>query len=170
MESSRRRVLSLGGVLAGSLGGCLQFTDPSDRPSNEELEVTATQTPTPSPAERALEGDTLEWLGSAAENSFGDRTGQATATVSVGTDTSNEREFDPAVLRISTGTTVRWAWTGEGGTHNIFAASEAFDSGAVSAAADATFEHTFETAGTYRYYCQPHEGAGARGVVVVESE
>ncbi|MDS0281665.1 plastocyanin/azurin family copper-binding protein [Halomicroarcula sp. S3CR25-11] len=31
-----------------------------------------------------------------------------------------------------------------------------------------TFEHTFESAGTYLYYCAPHLGFGMRGAVVVE--
>ena len=30
-----------------------------------------------------------------------------------------------------------------------------------------TFSHTFESTGTYRYFCVPHEGAKMRGVVVV---
>lgn len=29
------------------------------------------------------------------------------------------------------------------------------------------FSHTFESTGTYRYFCVPHEGAKMRGVVVV---
>ena len=33
-----------------------------------------------------------------------------------------------------------------------------------------TVSHTFETAGTCRYFCVPHEGAMMRGVVVVEGE
>lgn len=30
-----------------------------------------------------------------------------------------------------------------------------------------SFSHTFESAGAYRYFCVPHEGAKMRGVVVV---
>ena len=30
-----------------------------------------------------------------------------------------------------------------------------------------TFSHTFESTGTYRYFCVPHEGAKMHGVVVV---
>lgn len=32
----------------------------------------------------------------------------------------------------------------------------------------ASFSHTFETPGTYRYFCVPHEGAKMRGTVIVE--
>jgi peptide/nickel transport system substrate-binding protein len=35
-------------------------------------------------------------------------------------------------------------------------------------AAGETFEHTFETAGEYRYVCVPHAGVGMQGTVVVE--
>lgn len=31
-----------------------------------------------------------------------------------------------------------------------------------------SFSHTFETPGTYRYFCVPHEGARMRGTVIVE--
>lgn len=30
------------------------------------------------------------------------------------------------------------------------------------------FSHTFETPGTYRYLCVPHEGAEMRGTIIVE--
>lgn len=44
--------------------------------------------------------------------------------------------------------------------------AEPFDSGRLEP--DGSYSHTFETAGTYRYFCVPHEGAEMRGVVVVE--
>ena len=31
-----------------------------------------------------------------------------------------------------------------------------------------SWEETFDTAGTYDYYCEPHRGAGMVGKVVVE--
>ena len=31
-----------------------------------------------------------------------------------------------------------------------------------------TFEYTFETKGTFKYFCEPHEGANMSGTVIVE--
>jgi plastocyanin len=31
-----------------------------------------------------------------------------------------------------------------------------------------TYQHTFQSAGTVRYACTPHEALGMKGVVVVE--
>lgn len=44
--------------------------------------------------------------------------------------------------------------------------AETFDSGKLEP--KATFEHTFEVEGTYKYFCKPHEGAKMYGYVVVE--
>jgi plastocyanin len=41
-----------------------------------------------------------------------------------------------------------------------------FDSGHLDP--EETFEYTFEVAGTYRYFCVPHEAVGMRGAVIVE--
>jgi halocyanin-like protein len=183
MDASRRTLLALGGsALPGTIGGCLQFTDPEEVPTAGATATessTATPTPTPSAGE-VLDAETLEWLGGEDEVTFADRTGSDTATVTVG-NADNEDEFDPAALRVTTGTTVTWEWAGIGTTHNVVSAAEdpleddseieagdgPLDSGGVTGDSDATYDHTFESTGTYRYYCQPHYALGARGVVVV---
>lgn len=97
-----------------------------------------------------------------------DATGQSEATVKVGVEANGGAfGFGPAAIRVDTGTTVVWKWTGEGGSHNVAAengnwASETTDE------AGHTFERTFEEAGTYKYKCEPHESLGMKGVVVVE--
>ena len=50
--------------------------------------------------------------------SLEDMTGESEVTVDVGVG-SNGYAFDPAAVRISSGTTVTWEWTGEGGAHNV---------------------------------------------------
>ena len=174
MDANRRQLLALGsGVLTGALGGCLQLTDPSEETATENRDVTDTPTPTATPTpsvEDVLDEETLEWLGNEATESFRDRTGSDTATVTVGDADRFEQEFTPAVLRVGTSTTVRWEWTGEGGSHNVVSDGDGpLDSGDVAAGSEATVEYTFEEPGTYRYHCQPHGGLGARGVVVVVS-
>ncbi len=68
---------------------------------------------------------------------------------------------------VSPGTTVRWKWTGRGGTHNVVAEGGAFDSGTPAADGETTFEHTFEETGVYEYVCTPHSTLGMKGAVVV---
>ena len=74
----------------------------------------------------------------------------------------------PPVLRVRTGTTVVWEWTGNGGGHNVAFDDSDIESDDVSIEQGRTFEHTFDAAGTYRYYCAPHHSLGMRGVIIVE--
>ena len=91
--------------------------------------------------------------------------------------TSDGEHFEPHVVRVTKGGTVRW--TNESGTHSTTAYSPendkpqlmpdgavAWDSGLFTEEG-ATFEHTFETEGVYHYYCTPHETMGMIGSVVV---
>lgn len=186
MDASRRTLLTLGGsALLGTVGGCLQLTDPEEATGTDEDNATETTTrqasgsPTPSVGE-IIDEDTVVWLGGEEAVTFGDRRDSDTATVTVG-NADNEAEFDPSVLRVTTGATVTWEWTGVGTTHNVVSAAEdtlegdseievgdgPLNSGGVTGDSDATYDHTFESTGTYRYYCQPHYAVGARGVVVV---
>ena len=77
--------------------------------------------------------------------------------------------FDPIGLHVEPGTTVRFEL--EAGAHSATAYSDrlpdaatAFDSGTIS---QGSFEHTFESSGTYDYYCIPHKSVGMVGRVVV---
>jgi len=78
--------------------------------------------------------------------------------------------FDPEELTVSTGTTVTFEW--DSNFHNVVPTSQpsdadwsgetdTFDSGH-------TYEYTFEVAGTYEYVCEPHEGSGMTGTIIVE--
>jgi len=57
-----------------------------------------------------------------------DATGEDSPTVDVGAGDAG-LAFDPPALRVSTGTTVTWVRTGQGGGHNVVAEDGAFDSG-----------------------------------------
>ena len=97
-----------------------------------------------------------------------DRTGKSEVTVTVGTEgNQGNNGFGPAAVTVSTGTTVVWEWTGKGSSHNVVEKGGAFESDYHSEEG-ATFEHTFESAGTTKYYCAPHKAMGMKGVVVVE--
>jgi len=96
-----------------------------------------------------------------------DRTGRDEVTVEVGVQNGDgPYGFGPAAVRVSPGTTVTWEWNGEGGSHNVVHTDGAFESELVAEAGH-TFSYTFETEGTYEYYCSPHEALGMKGAVVV---
>lgn len=104
--------------------------------------------------------------------SGGGGTGGGTEVVAVGPD--GDLVFDPGTaspLEIDTGTTVRFVWESSG--HNIHVDSQPADAdwqghGPIE---DEGFEleHTFEVAGEYHYWCQPHKGAGMVGDITVQS-
>ena len=91
----------------------------------------------------------------------------ATYEVKMGTDTF-QLQFDPSSLTISAGDTVKWV-SNQLPPHNVVVEGHpelshdqlAFSSGD-------SFEATFDTPGTYTYYCQPHRGAGMVGTITVE--
>lgn len=74
--------------------------------------------------------------------------------------------FDPSEVTISTGTTVRWIndanilHTVTPRDHTEWERVELDQSGE-------TFEHTFETAGTFDYFCEPHEST-MQGTITVQ--
>ncbi|MBX0298140.1 plastocyanin/azurin family copper-binding protein [Haloarcula nitratireducens] len=79
--------------------------------------------------------------------------------------------FDPIGLHVEPGTTVRFEIAA--GAHSATAYPDrvpadgtAFDSGTIS---QGSFEHTFESPGTYDYYCIPHKTVGMVGRIVVDS-
>ena len=76
--------------------------------------------------------------------------------------------FDPESFEISVGDTVLWEWVGS--RHNV-----SYDGDNVPAETDWEGDddslyseghfhaHTFEVAGEYEYYCQPHQSSGMVG-------
>ncbi len=73
---------------------------------------------------------------------------------------SNGKNFDPASITVSVGTTVKWE-NKDTTLHTVTSGSaEAGDSGKVFdssyLAAGKEFQHKFDTAGTFDYYCTLH--------------
>ncbi len=67
--------------------------------------------------------------------------------------------WSPNQLTVTAGTNVTWAWVG---THDLRSDTGLFNSGA--AVAGGSFNYTFNTPGTYRYYCSLHGGPGGIGM------
>ncbi|MFC7156763.1 plastocyanin/azurin family copper-binding protein [Halomarina halobia] len=128
-------------------------------------------------------GDGGDGNGGGGSGSDGNGGGGGTQTVEM----TDELTFEPKEIEVSAGTTVVWENVGSVG-HTVTAyedeipedaayfASGDFDS--EQAAEDGypdqgniteggTYEHTFETSGTYEYYCIPHEMNGMVGTVTV---
>lgn len=93
---------------------------------------------------------------------------------------TNTLTFAPDTVHVEVGATVRWT-NSSVLVHTVTADPEKatldesvhlpegatpFDSGNMDP--KATFEHTFEAAGTYRYFCIPHEATKMYGTVIVE--
>lgn len=93
-----------------------------------------------------------------------DFTGHDEVVVDVGTE--GGLRYTPPAIRIDVGTTVRWEWTGRGGTHDVAEENGVFES---RRSADAGFLYnvTFDDPGVYRYVCTPHRRQGMKGAVEV---
>jgi plastocyanin len=129
---------------------------------------------------------------SGSDGGDGDGGGGGNSGSTTTVDMTDELVFDPEQVTVGVGETVVWENVGGVG-HSVTAyedeipdgadyfASGGFDSeqaardAYVPGDADAgdvlggeSYEHTFETPGTYEYFCIPHESAGMVGTVEVE--
>jgi plastocyanin len=78
--------------------------------------------------------------------------------------------FSPADLSVTAGTTVTWNWADAFAPHNVApdATQPARSGDPVTAPHQYSF--TFDTPGTYRYYCEVHggpNGTGMSGIIEV---
>jgi plastocyanin len=94
---------------------------------------------------------------------------------------TNELKFQPARVTVRVGETVQWVNGPSTFAHTVTCdpakakqpedvslpvGAKAFDSGIMQSGA--TFQHMFTVAGTYKYFCIPHELLGMVGEVVVK--
>lgn len=161
---SRRKVLASTALVgATALAGCTGGGDgDGDGGGNEDPTTEATETD-------AESGSGTNW--------------EQASTVEM----TDELTFEPENIEVSAGTTVTWENVGavahsvtayednipddasyfaSGGFDSESAANDAYpDEGSI--AEGETYEYTFETTGTYEYYCIPHEMSGMVGKVKV---
>jgi plastocyanin len=107
----------------------------------------------------------------AATSTAGTAAGQTTKEVIVGP--GGNLVYEPATVYVAPGDTVHWIW--ESDDHNIVVENQPEGANWEGTEGDATtlydtgheYEFTFETTGTYEYYCQPHRTAGMVAEVIV---
>ncbi|MFB6220433.1 MAG: plastocyanin/azurin family copper-binding protein [Halolamina sp.] len=81
--------------------------------------------------------------------------------------------FEPETLEITPGTTVNFVWDSD--NHNIVVESQPEGANWEGTPGDASttydtgyeYSHTFDTLGTYDYFCEPHKSAGMVGTIEV---
>ena len=118
--------------------------------------------------EQSLDPGTEQWLrGARGFEHVEDRTGEEEVVVEVGAGSG--LQYAPAAIRVDSGTTVRWQWTGRGGLHDV-AFLSADVSTSLRSEEGAEFSYAFDEPGEYRYECTPHSGVGMRGAVIVGAD
>jgi plastocyanin len=166
-------------VALGGLGGYVWFV--ARGTSGEDVEASAADTgnATHHPRETPS-GDAGPTDGRGSEE-----TSARTTTVAM----TDELAFAPETVTVTPGGVVRWenganitvtvtaygetiprsvGYFASGGFDSEDAAREAYPKGGI--ASGESYEHVFETPGTYEYFCVPQEGAGMTGTVEVREE
>ena len=114
--------------------------------------------------------------GSSNSGSSGSSGGGSTTTVNM----TDALKYEPASVTIKKGDTITWKNTGQlqhtatddaskaanKSNASLPSGAQAWDSGLVDAGK--TYSHKFDVAGTYKYFCIPHEAAGMVGTITVQ--
>ena len=80
---------------------------------------------------------------------------------------SNNLRFNPESITINEGDSVNFLWSGELLPHNSVEENGVFDSGDAERDVDYTYTFDFDQAGTYDFFCEPHQSVGMKGVITV---
>ncbi|MGB5900924.1 MAG: plastocyanin [Geitlerinemataceae cyanobacterium] len=90
-----------------------------------------------------------------------------TVQVKMGAD-NGMLAFDPPTVTVKSGDTIKWV-NNKLSPHNVVVEGHPeLSHKALAFSPGESFEVTFDSPGTYNYYCEPHRGAGMNGKVVVE--
>ena len=75
--------------------------------------------------------------------------------------------FYPDSLTINEGDSVRFLWGGELLPHNSVEENGVFDSGEPEREVNYLYSFDFDQAGTYDFFCEPHQSVGMDGTITV---
>lgn len=168
MLSRRTCATALAALLTVSVAAC---GDPSRSAANRDI---ATGRPAPSinPTVNPPRSDSPS--PAASESPTTDPSPSASATGGGGGGNTVEatpaNQFTPAQLKVKVGTKVTWT-NPAGGFHSVTGGTPAAkDTSKINqpTAAFPSYEVTFDKAGTYPYFCEPHSSLGMTGEIVVE--
>lgn len=155
-------------------GGTTPSATETDQPTESATEsptptATETDTPTDTPTPTATETDTPTDTPTPTATDTPAATPTATPTVAQTVEVAPEGRlrFSPESFEVAAGETVRWVW--RAGGHNVAVESKPDGSdwsgtpGTDTYGGGYTHVSTFETPGSYEYYCAPHRGVGMVG-------
>ena len=80
---------------------------------------------------------------------------------------SNNLRFNPESITINEGDSVNFLWSGELLPHNSVEENGVFDSGDAERNVNYTYTFNFDQAGTYDFFCEPHQSVGMKGIITV---
>ena len=109
-------------------------------------------------------------LAALAGCSGSDSSGEEEPDLVVEVGPGGELRYSPAETTVAVGATVQWAWQSGGHTVTVASQPDGGDwegTGSTTHDSGYTLQHTFDTAGTYEYYCEPHQGSGMVGTLDV---
>ena len=168
-DPDRRKVLIAGGTaLTVTLAGCLGGGDGDDDGGNGGKNGGGNGGETPADiADSYLSSNNAKMYG--GTDDIVDETGSDSITIDVGAG-SQGLAYDPVAVRVDAGTEVTWAWTGNGGSHNVVSddGPTELSSGNAVQGSDITYVETLDETGVYRYKCTIHTSVGMYGAVIVE--
>ncbi|MCT9095568.1 plastocyanin/azurin family copper-binding protein [Haloarchaeobius sp. HME9146] len=104
----------------------------------------------------------------------GGSSGSSDADVTIEVGPGGQFKYKPENPTVKKGETVEWVW--KSNQHNIVVSSQPDGAGWEGTEGGESklfdegyrYTHTFETAGTYEYYCSPHKSVGMEAKVTVE--
>lgn len=105
--------------------------------------------------------------GSSVGVSFDLVTDEAAAIVEIHLVSGGSPRFDPSTVTIEVGTTVRWV-NDAAVFHTITPSGHSEWQRQEMNSAGQTFTHTFDAAGTFAYFCEPHQSQGMTGSITVQ--
>lgn len=163
----RTHLKQVAGIVTLATAGCSESSTPTTGPPTSPA---ATSEPTRTPTATGESEDTE----TPSESATPTATPRPEVAAEVAVGTGDGFQFDPESVTVSVGDTIRWVWETRG--HNVKPGDIPADADWTGTPGDEgeTFQseyvyaYTFEVAGTYDYYCAPHESFGMTGSFTVE--
>jgi halocyanin-like protein len=166
LNVNRRRLLAAGGTaLTISVAGCLGGGGGDDDGGN------GGDNGSDNGGEMSPEETADSYLNDNNANNYGgtgdivDETGTDSVTIEVGP--GGNFQFNPAAVRVDSGTTVTWEWLSNGHSVEQTDSDLDFDGSSIQNEG-ATHEETLESSGVLLYQCGPHATQGHHGAIIIE--